>query len=128
MQLRCEDKTGMPAEIVLVHDDDAFRTAAAEALKTEGYTVACYPDALAAAEALPTVRKVELLMTRVLFSPGRSNGANLAAMLRAQKPALRVIFVAKPEMEEHVIRLGVIVPFSVAIPELVEAVRGCMAR
>jgi CheY-like chemotaxis protein len=46
----------MPAEIVVVHDD-AFRTAAAEALEAEGYTVACYPDALAAADALAEVKK-----------------------------------------------------------------------
>jgi DNA-binding response OmpR family regulator len=118
----------MPAEIVLVHDDDGFRTAATEALEAEGYTVACYPDALAAADALSAVKKVELLITRVLFKEGRSNGANLAAMLRAQKPALRAIFLAAPDMKEHVVRLGIVMPLSVALPELVEAARACITR
>jgi DNA-binding NtrC family response regulator len=114
----------MPAQIVLVHDEEAFRTNVTTALEAEGYTVACYPDALAAADALSAVNLVELLITRAHFRPGRSNGANLAMMLKVQKPRLRVIFVAAPEAHEHVARLGVFMLAPVAIPDLVQAVRG----
>jgi DNA-binding response OmpR family regulator len=113
----------MPAQIVLVHDDEAFRKSVAEALEAEGYTVVCYPDALAAADALAALNLVELLITRARFQPGRSNGASLARMMKLQKSSLRVIFVAMPETYEHVADLGTFLPAPVAIPDLVQAVR-----
>jgi CheY-like chemotaxis protein len=113
----------MAAQILLVHDAEVFRTSATQALEAEGYAVAFYPDALAAVDALSALNLVELLITRVSFQPGRSNGANLALMLKLQKPELRVIFIARPEMHEHVAELGVVIPAPVAIPDLVQAVR-----
>jgi DNA-binding NtrC family response regulator len=113
----------MPAQIVLVHDDEAFRASVTEALVSEGYTIACYPDALTAIDALSTVNHIELLITRAHFQPGRSNGASLALMLRMHKPALRVIFTALPETEKHVAHLGTFMPMPVAIPDLMQVVR-----
>ncbi len=113
----------MPAQILLVHDDEAFRASVTEALEAEGYTVACYPDALAAADELTTVKRIELLITRAQFQPGRSNGASLALMLRMHKPALRVIFTALPETEEHVAHLGTFMPMPVSIPDLLKVVK-----
>ena len=113
----------MPAQIVLVHDDEAFRASVTTALEAEEYTVACYPDALAAADALSKMKLVELLITRTRFQPGRSNGVNLAMMLKVRKPKLRVIFVAAPEMQQHVADLGTFMPAPVAISDLVRVVR-----
>jgi DNA-binding NtrC family response regulator len=118
----------MPAQIVLVHDDDAFRSSVTEALEAEGYTVACYPDALAAAMALSEVKLIELLMTRIRFPPGRSNGASLALMLQVKKPRLRVIFVAAPEMGEHVADLGPFIPTPVIISDLLKIVEDELGR
>jgi DNA-binding response OmpR family regulator len=112
----------MPAQIALVHDDAAFRASLKEALEAEGYTVACYPDALAAVSALSDMKRIELLITRASFERGRSNGASLALQLRRRKLGLPVIFVAAADMEEHVAHLGILIPTPVAIPALVRAV------
>jgi CheY-like chemotaxis protein len=114
----------MPAQIVLAHDVEAFRTPVTKALTAEGYTVACYPDALAASEAMSELNLTGLLITRASFQPGRSNGLSLAMMLKVRKPRLRVIFLAPPEMREHISDVGLFVPTPVAIPDLVQAVRG----
>jgi DNA-binding response OmpR family regulator len=114
----------MPSQIVLVHDDETFRVSVTKALEAEGYAVTCYPDALAAADALSAVKLVELLITRARFRPGRSNGASLARMLKVKKLGLRVIFVADVENQEHVAGLGIFMPAPVAISELVKIVRG----
>jgi DNA-binding response OmpR family regulator len=113
----------MPAQIVLVHDDEAFRISVTKALEAEGYTVAYYPDALAAVDALSALNLVELLITRARFQPGRSNGASLARMLKVQKLGPRVIFVALPETYEHVAGLGLYMEAPVAVPDLVRAVK-----
>ena len=117
----------MPAQIVFVHSDDSFRTAAVAALEGEGYTVAWYPDALAAMEALDAAQRVELLITRVRFPEGKSNGVALTQMVKSRKPSIRVIFTAHPDMQEYVEDLGTILTAPVAIPDLIAAVRKEMA-
>jgi len=72
----------MPVQIVLVHDDAAFRTTAAQALGAEGYSVTSFADALAATAALAMANRIELLITRLQFAEGRSNGVALALMTK----------------------------------------------
>jgi DNA-binding NtrC family response regulator len=113
----------MPAEIVFVHSDDSFRITAVAALEGEGYTVASYPDALAAMEALDVSQRVELLITRLRFPEGKSNGVALAAMAKSRKPSMRVIFTALPDMQAYAEGLGTMLTSPVAIPDLLAAVR-----
>ena len=113
----------MPARIVFVHRDDSFQTAAVAALAGEGYSVARYPDALAAMEALDNVQRVEVLITCVRFPEGKSNGVALARMVKSRKPSIRAIFTAHPAMQEYVEDLGTFLTAPVAIPDLIAAVR-----
>jgi CheY-like chemotaxis protein len=113
----------MPGQVIVVHDVEAFRTSLVKALGAEGYSVACYPDALAASEVLTEISLLELLITKVRFEPRRSNGINLALMLKTRNPRLPVIFVAAPETREHVSDEGLFMPMPVAVPDVVRAVR-----
>jgi CheY-like chemotaxis protein len=113
----------MPAQIAVVHDDAAFQAAAVVALRAEGYSVAAYEDALSAMVDLKSVQQLDLLVTRFQFAPGRSNGVALVMMARRQRPHVKVIFTAPPDMEEHASGLGRFLAMPVAIPDLIKAVR-----
>jgi DNA-binding NtrC family response regulator len=113
----------MPAQIALVHDEDPFRDLVARTLRDARYNVAEYPDALAATDVLDNAGGLELLITRVTFAEGRSNGAALARMVRFRRPFVRVIFIARLQMQQYVDELGVFLPVPVAMPDLLAAVR-----
>lgn len=113
----------MPSQTVIVHDDAEFRTAAAEALISQGYFVAVYEDAMAAMTAMRTVGLTELLITRLRFAEGRGNGIALALMVKRRNARVRVIFTAPPELREHAGDLGMFLEMPVPIPKLVETVR-----
>jgi DNA-binding NtrC family response regulator len=85
----------MPVHIVIAHDDIAFRTFAVRALEAEGYSVASYEAALAAMVALEAPL-LDVLITRLWFMPGRSNGIALALMAKVRRPSAKVIFTSPP--------------------------------
>src|SRR6185437_8573042 len=93
-----QDRGGdMPAKIVLVNEDAAFRSAVTYALRQEGLDdVAEFSDALAAMAALAEARRIELLITAMDFSPGRSNGASLVRIIKSRKPTVAAILVGNP--------------------------------
>jgi DNA-binding response OmpR family regulator len=111
----------MPAEIVLVHDNAAFCAQVCRALTDAGHEVAAFPDPLVALDALESASRVELLITRVQFPAGRSNGASLALVARHKRPNVRVLFVCRPEFVKDVADLGEVLADQVSIPKLVEA-------
>jgi CheY-like chemotaxis protein len=81
---------GRGARILLVDDDDAVRTIATTFLRDSGYIVleaSGAPQALALLHTQP----VDLVMTD-LAMPGM-DGVQLAALIRAEFPSLRVLFV-----------------------------------
>jgi hypothetical protein len=51
--------------------------------------------------ALDEAHCVELLITRVDFSPGKPNGISLARMARYKRPTIQVVFTALPEFAEY---------------------------
>jgi hypothetical protein len=67
--------------------------------------------------------RVEVLITRVRFAAGRSNGSALALMVSARKKSARVIFVAHADVEKYVADQGVFMRMPVAIPDLLAEVR-----
>lgn len=79
--------------ILLVEDDDAVRLLARRILSRQGYTLL---EAGNGFEALKIAERhdgdIDLLLSDVVM-PGMS-GAELAARLRSQRPALRVLYVS----------------------------------
>ena len=78
--------------ILVVEDEPAIRRVVIRALAAQGYTVLEAANAAAALAVADThVGALDLLLTDVVM-PGDS-GALLAARLRAQRPAMRVLFM-----------------------------------
>jgi DNA-binding response OmpR family regulator len=113
----------MPAQIVLVHDDAVFAEQARRALTEEGYDVMVFPDPLAALDALETAEHLELLITRVGFPAGRSNGAALALMARQKRRRVKVLSVCRPEFRGDVEDLGEVLAAPASVAEVVAAAR-----
>jgi hypothetical protein len=61
----------VPARIVIVHDDEGLVTGVVAALRTAGHDVAAFKDPLLAHDAIEAAQRVEVLVTRVEFPPGR---------------------------------------------------------
>ncbi len=97
---------GMPARIVIVDDEQAFADSLTSALRAAGYDSANYIDPIAALEALAEAQRVELLITRVEFAKGRSNGQSLALMTRQRLPGAKILFVAKDAYCESATAIG----------------------
>lgn len=105
----------MPAKIVVVHDDEDFTGSVVAALQAAGHDVAVFKDPLLAHDALEAAQRVEVLITRVEFPPGRSNGLSLARMTRVRRPGVKVLFVASDEYRSDVEGLGAFLPLSTSV-------------
>jgi hypothetical protein len=92
------------------------------ALSLGGHTVIGFADPLAAWDALDTSRGVEVLITRIYFAPGKSNGVSLARMARLKRPGIQVLFVARPENAHHAEGIGTFLPLPAAVAEVIEVV------
>lgn len=79
------------ATILLVEDDELVRPMTAGLLRDFGYTVIEAASAEAAAALVHTLKRLDLVVTDVAM-PG-ADGPTLAARLRAERPALPVLFV-----------------------------------
>jgi DNA-binding response OmpR family regulator len=109
----------MPARVVVVHDDPRKTEALVTRLGSEGYEVTGFPDALAAYDALLEAGSVELLITRIQFDDGRSNGISLAMLGRTKKPNMKVLFVARPVYEGLTQGIGEFLPWTASIERIV---------
>jgi DNA-binding response OmpR family regulator len=96
----------MPARIVVVHDDTKFVEELADDLRADGHEVATFPDPIAAWGAFEAAQKSELLITRVNFPPGRSNGMALALMARTRRREIKVLFLAREDYAEEIQEIG----------------------
>jgi DNA-binding NtrC family response regulator len=115
------ESSAMPAQIILVHDDAVFAEPVSCALRENGYEVMVFPDPLAAVSALETAERMDLVITRVEFPPGRSNGVALARMAHHKRPGVKLLFVCRPQFREHVEDLGELLPRPVAVAQVVDA-------
>lgn len=112
----------MPAEVVIVHPDDATASTLAHAFQAQGRTVRYYADPLLAMDALEQAYLIELLVTCVRFDDGRSNGQALALMTRSRRPNVKLLFICAAGDEQHVSNLGECVPLPVDVPSV--AIKG----
>jgi two-component system, OmpR family, response regulator len=112
----------MPARVVLVHDEPGFVDELATALRSAGHRVATFPDPLAAWGALEAAQLTEVLVTRVEFQAGKSNGIALARMARMKRPDICILFTALPEYVADTKGVGVFMPLPVSVPEVVATV------
>jgi DNA-binding NtrC family response regulator len=112
----------MPAKIVIAHDDPTFRDRLVASLKASGHDVAAFNDAAAAWDALAAAERIEILVTRVDFSPGKPHGIALAHSARMRRPTIRVLIVARPEYAEDAAGVGLFLPYPVDVPTVAEAV------
>jgi DNA-binding response OmpR family regulator len=111
----------MPAQIVLVHDDPAFTEPLSRALVASGFEVMVFPDPLVSLDALEAARRLELLITRVEFPVGHSNGGALALMARHKRPGVKVLLVCRPEYRKDVEDLGEVLATPVTVAEVADA-------
>ena len=70
----------MPAQIVVVHDDQKFIERTVVALVDAGHEVVALASSMSAIEPLEAAQQIEVLITRVIFPEGQPNGVSLALM------------------------------------------------
>ena len=63
-----------------------------------------------------------MLVTRVRFAPGKLHGIALARMVKLQRPEIKILFTALPELEEHIDAGDEFISLPVSMPALREAV------
>jgi len=116
----------MPARVVVVHDDPDYLGELATLLRRDGHDVATFPDPLAAWDALEAAKRIEVLVTRVEFPPGRSNGVALARMARSKRREIRVLITALPEHAKDAEELGTFLPLPVDVAEVAQVVKSLL--
>jgi DNA-binding NtrC family response regulator len=117
----------MPARIVVVHDDPTFRDPVVASLKATGHDVASFGDVMLAWDALAAAQRIEILVARVNFGPGKPHGFALAQSARFRKPAVRVLIVGRPEYAEDSAGIGLFLPYPATVPQVAETVERMMA-
>jgi DNA-binding NtrC family response regulator len=117
----------MPARIVMVHDDPTFRDPLVASLKASGHDVASFADISTAWDALEAAQRIEILLTRVNFGPGKPHGIALARAARFRKRAVRVLFVGRPEYAEDAAGIGLFVPKSAGVSRVADTVERMLA-
>jgi DNA-binding NtrC family response regulator len=100
----------MPAPVLVVHDEQETRELAVTTLRAAFLGVVGFEDPMAALDAIETDSRVRVLVTSVVFGPGKPRGVALARMVRIKRPGTRVVFVAPAEYEPHAEGLGVLLP------------------
>ncbi len=79
--------------ILVAEDEEIVRELVCAVLEEEGYTVLCAPDAAGALRAARAYEgKISLLVTDVIMP--QTNGPELAALLAAERPEMKVLFVS----------------------------------
>ncbi len=89
---RTTPQEAVGARILLVDDDDIFRYATAQILRSAGYTVTPTEDYREALAVLEGQAELDLMITDVVM-PNRVNGFALLRMARMRRQGLKVIYV-----------------------------------
>ena len=112
----------MPARVVVVHDDPTFVEQLVSVLRAAGHEVDAFVDPIDAWDDLSMPHGIEVLITGVEFSPGRSNGVALARKARTKRSKLHVLFTAQLELSQATAGLGTFLEPPVTAPAVVAAV------
>ncbi len=105
---------GGSERLLLVEDDSAVRAGLVRALRQEGYQVLEASDGEAASELAANSPEFDLLITDLVMP--RLGGVELAARLRAIRPALRVLYVSG-YAEKSTLRRAGLEPDSELLPK-----------
>jgi DNA-binding NtrC family response regulator len=112
----------MPDRIVIVHDEPDFVDSLTAALKSAGHDVATFMDPEVGWNALDEAKRVELLITRVNFPPGKPNGVSLARMARYKRPVSGSCSPPSPNSLSTLMSWGEFVPMPASLPDVMLAV------
>jgi len=115
-------KAKMPARILLVHDDRAYMEKVASTLQSAGHDVATFATPMAALGALETNRKIDLLVTKVLFEDAAIHGIALARMARLKCLGIRILFLDRAETQRHTDGIGEFTAVPIEVPDLVQVI------
>lgn len=85
------------ANLLVVDDDDAFRYAAARALRAAGYGVSVASDYRLALGILESPRSLDLMITDIVMPKG-VNGFALARMARMRRLDLKILYMTAFEV------------------------------
>ena len=96
------EEPAVPAQIVVVHDDPSFGAALMAGFRAIGKTVTVFQDPTTAWDALKTGNTAEVLVTRMTFGPGQTNGLALARHAVSHRRGIQVLYLCTPAMREHV--------------------------
>jgi DNA-binding NtrC family response regulator len=97
--------------VIVVHDEDATRELATNALRDAGYEVTAFASPMQVLDAMDAAtRPIRVVVTRVDFGTGMLHGVALARMIRVKQPATKVVFVARQENRGHTTELGEFLP------------------
>ena len=111
-----------PARIVLVHDDVGFAGQVTASLVATGNQVCAFENPLQALDSLKPEHQVDVLITRLSFGEGLSNGLSLAMMARNRRPTIKVLFVALEENRPYADGVGEFLALPAPVGEIVAAV------
>ena len=89
---------GMPAPVIVAHDDKATRELAVAALIAAGLTAVGFHDLMAALNAVEDDSRVRVLVARIDFGAGKLNGVTLARMLKLKRPDVKILFSRSPRI------------------------------
>ena len=118
----------MPAQIVLVHDDEKSLEEVSAAFAALGHDIAAFERSMTALSALEDAYRADVLITRLTFPPGNPNGVSLARMAHAKRPGIKVLFAAREQMREYTEGVGAFLPSPVNVADLVETVTRLLAE
>lgn len=98
----CEDRADASQQrtILLVEDEPLLRMAIAGELRNAGYGVIDVVDAQQAIDALAHKSDVQLIVSDIQL-PGAPNGLGLAQLVRASRPAIKIVLTSGRFRDAH---------------------------
>jgi DNA-binding response OmpR family regulator len=118
----------MPARIVVAHSDPDFLNDTVRELQCAGYDVVGFLDSNAALASLESAKRIEVLVTRLIFAKGTPHGVALALMAQLRRPDLKVLFTALPDVAHHAEGLGDILIAPVRANEVLAKIREMLSE
>ena len=81
------------AVVLIVEDDDAWRTALECELRRRGHSAIGFSDYMGVLELLETPIGVDTMLCDLRLPPGTPNGLSLSLMARRRRPGLRIVLM-----------------------------------
>ncbi len=82
------------AHILVIEDDDSFRSTVVQMLERSGYRATAVPAFAAAIEIIESSERVDLLLTDIHMPAGTPHGVAIAQMAQLRRPSLKVVYMS----------------------------------